>query len=199
MLWVHARGVKEQAADIRVGQLLELHDGALHEVVGTSRAGEGRGGASVHLKLRRIVNGSQKHLRFSTSDTVERAVLNTRTLSLMYIETGEKRMALLDEETLDQPELPLSLLPSSQQVFLAEGCTLYVHFYQDRAVSAALPRRMTLDVTHAEAYVHGDTQTSGSKHVTVASGASVRVPPYVDEGDRIVVDTHTGEFVKRVL
>lgn len=188
------RAVREQAADLRNGQLVE-HQNTLHEVVSTQRSGGGRGGASIQLKLRSLANGTSKHLRLGTGEPIERAVLDTHELSIMY--SSENIMALIDEQTLDQPELPLSLLPQTQRQFAADGVSVHVHYYKQQPVSASLPKRITLDVDLADAYIKGDTRTGGSKGATLSTGTTVKVPPYVESGDKVVIDTHTGEFVRR--
>lgn len=187
------RGVKEEAADLRPGQFVE-RGGTLYEVEGTSRSGEGRGGASIHLRLRELRSGANKPIRLKPQDEVERVRLERREHVFLYRD-GEM-MVLLEEGSMEQPELPVSLL-GEQADLLADGCEVVVSFHGDSPVAASLPRRMEVEVSEADAFVKGDTASSSSKWARTSSGASVRVPPHVQAGERIVIDTSDRSFVRR--
>ena len=139
---------------------------------------------------------SAKHpMRIRTNDIVEVVRLDQRTFQFLYGE-GDAVVHVMDPETFEQMTINRSLFGSAAR-FLQEGCKVTLEFHDGNPISGFLQPQIGLKVIEAEPSMKGEAVTAQFKRAVVETGATVQVPPFVASGDIIVIDTVTGEFVKR--
>ncbi len=181
------------AGDLKRGITVEL-DGTLYQVLEYQHIKVGRGGANVRLRLRDIQGGHTIERTFSASEKFQRARLESRGCQFLYREGNI--FHFMDKETYDQIAVNSEVVGGATSYLLENGdCDVLLH--QDRPVSVEVPVAVVLTVTQTEPGFKGDTATGGSKPAVTETGLQVQVPLFVNEGDRIKVDTRTGEYLER--
>ena len=182
------------ANDIRPGSVFEL-DGDLYRAVSQSQTHMGRGGATVRVKMRNLRSGSTFERTFSPDDRVQDVRLETRPVQFLYAD-GDL-LHFMDTETYDQPVISASALGDRLQ-YLNENMQLGISFYNDEAIEIELPAHVDLQITYTEPGFAGDTAQGATKPAETETGVTVQVPLFVNIGDRIRVDTRTGQYITRV-
>jgi elongation factor P len=185
--------MKIHGVDIRPGMVLE-YQGKLWKVLKTQHTQPGKGGAFMQAEMKCVTDGTKLNERFRSSDTVEKAQLEAKTMQYLYPE-GEL-LTFMDSGTYDQVSLSADLL-GDQLPWLQENMAVDVEFYGDKPLGVRLPARIEIEVTEADAVVKGQTASSSFKPAKVANGQTVLVPPYITSGTRIVVNTEDGSFASR--
>lgn len=154
----------------------------------------GRGGANIRTKLRHIKTGAVVEKVFGSNDTFKPPDLENRRMQYLYENTGE--VTFMDAQTYEQISVPVDSLGDAK-FYLLENQEYQVLFLDGQAISVDLPASVTLEVTKTEPAVRGDTVSNVTKPATVQTGYVVKVPPFVKEGDKIKIDTRTGEYLSR--
>lgn len=180
--------------DITRGSTLILND-QIWEVTEHLHARTGQRKPTVWTKLRNYLTGKVIEHQFNPSSNVEFARIDSKTMEYLYRDTAG--YVFMDQETYEQPIIAADLLEGSLD-FLHEGlvCTLYYH--DEKVIKVSLPDMIELEVTEAPPHVRGDTATNDYRPVTVSTGAEVKVPPFISAGEKIKIDTRTGEYSGRV-
>jgi elongation factor P len=178
---------------VRKGNVIEYED-ELCVVLDTQETYVGKKGAYVQIKMKSLEDGHIGTQRFSTSDKVEKAYLDTKRMTYLYEETAGH--VFMDPETGQQVIISRDLLEDVLP-YLAYNAEVEVEFHEDNPITVELPPRVELEVTDTEPAVKGDTATSVTKPAEVETGLTVKVPGHITEGDTIQVDTRTGEFLGR--
>lgn len=179
--------------EIRPGNILEHNDG-LWVAVKISHVKPGKGGAFAQVEMKNLRNGSKLNERFRAADKVEKVRLEQKTQQFLYENDG--MLVFMDTETYEQIELPADIL-GDRRPFLQDSMTIQIEYYDDEALSAALPQRVTCTVTETEPAVKGQTAANSFKPAILDNGVRVMIPPFVGEGEAIVVSTETMEYVER--
>jgi elongation factor P len=179
--------------DLKRGITIEL-DGDLWKILDNHHIKMGRGSAQARLKLKNLNTGATVEKTFQAGEKFRRAHLEKRTVQYLYQEDGT--YYVMDTETYEQTGLPGDILGESAS-FLTDNQTLELLTYQDRPIDVELPPIVELTVTKSDPGLRGDTASAASKPATLESGLVVNVPLFVNEGDRIRVDTRTGQYVER--
>jgi elongation factor P len=179
--------------DLKRGITIEL-DGDLWKVLDNHHIKMGRGSAQARLKLRNLNSGATVEKTFQAGEKFRRAHLDKRTVQYLYREDGT--FHFMDTETYEQTALTQDLLGDAAN-YLTDGQTVDLLTYQDRPIDLELPPKVELTVTRTDPGLRGDTATAGTKPATTETGLVVQVPLFVNEGDRIRVDTGSGQYVER--
>lgn len=179
--------------DLKRGMTVEL-DGDLWNILEYHHIKMGRGSAQVRIKMRNLKSGATVERTFQAGEKFRRAILDKKTVQYLYREDGTYHF--MDIETYEQTALNQDLLGDVAQ-YLTDGQTIELLTYQDQPIGADLPPIVELSVTKADPGLRGDTATAGTKPATLETGLVVQVPLFVNEGDRIRVDTRTGAYVER--
>lgn len=182
------------ASDLRKG-LKVIIDGEPYIVTSFEFSKPGKGQALYRTKLRNMISGLTMDRTFREGDTFEPASLEERAMQYLYRE--EDHYHFMDNETYEQIIISEESLGDAKN-FLIENLNVEVLLFRDRAIGVELPNFVNLRVTKTEAWVRGDTSKADFKPATLESGYVVRVPPFIEEGELITIDTRTGEFSKRV-
>jgi elongation factor P len=181
--------------DLRRGMVVELPEG-LFEVIEFQHHKPGKGNAVVRTKIRNLRSGGVVDKTFNSDTKVTVARLDRREMQFLY-KDGDS-FVFMDNETYDQTSLDARTVDANAQRFLTDGLNVTVSFHQGNALSMDLPTTVDLRVTHTEPGLKGARESAGTKPATVETGATVHVPIFVEEGERVRVDTRTGEYVTRV-
>ncbi|GAA5346455.1 translation elongation factor P (EF-P) [Planifilum fimeticola] len=179
--------------DFRVGLTIEL-DGDVWQVMEFQHVKPGKGAAFVRSKLRNLRNGNIQEKTFRAGEKVPRAHVETRQMQYLYESGGE--YTFMDNETYEQVSLPRERLEREVK-FLKENMNVNLVIYKGDTIGVQLPNTVELEVVETEPGIKGDTATGGSKPAKLETGLVVQVPLFVQEGDRLIIDTRSGEYVSR--
>ena len=182
-------------ADISRGMILNL-DGSLYSVVEFGENKTARAAAKVWAKLKGVDNNRSIEKTWNSGDTIFPVRVEKRTYQFLYKDdTGYNFM---DTETFEQVALQETAIDAPQYLKEGQEVGVLINTENDQILGAELPDKITLLITYCEPGVRGDTATRTLKQATVETGATVGVPLFVNEGERIRVNTKTGEYVERV-
>ena len=185
--------MKINGNEIRPGDVVE-HAGGLWAAVRTAHVKPGKGGAFNQVELKNLIDGTKLNERFRAAETVERIRLEMKDFTFLYAE-GES-LVFMDIESYEQLELQKDFV-GDRAAFLQDGMKVTVKMHEERAIGIALPDQVTLLITEADPVVKGQSATSSYKPAVMENGVRVMVPPFIDAGERIVVDTTEITYVRR--
>jgi len=180
--------------DFRPGVHIEL-DGELYTVVESAHVKIGRGSAYVRAKVRNVRTGSIVERKFNAGERVPHAYLETKKMQYLYSD-GEL-YHFMDNENYEQIALPEKIVGGGTR-FLKENMNVDIVFYEGAALEVELPNSVELAIVDTPPGIRGDTATGGSKLAKLETGAQVQVPLFVEKGERIRVDTRSGQYLERV-
>ncbi len=179
---------------IRPGMIIE-HQGRLWRAVRIQHTQPGKGGAYLQVELRDIRDGTKLNERFRSAETVERVRLDQRPFQYLYAD-GDSH-TFMDTETFDQISLTGEFIGDDQIPFLRENMNVIIEFHEGSPIGVQLPDTVVLEVVETEAVVRGQTAASSYKPATLENGIRVMVPPHIEGGTRIVVNTSDRTYVER--
>jgi elongation factor P len=180
--------------DLKRGMTIEL-DGELWTVLEYNHIKIGRGSAQVRMKIRSVKAGSTVERTFQAGEKFRRAVVDRKTVQYLYQE--DTTYHFMDTENFEQIQMSAAQLGEIIG-YLTDNQSLDILTYQESPIGAELPSNVELQITQTDPGYRGDTATGGSKPATLETGMVVQVPLFVNEGDRIRVDTRTGGYLERV-
>lgn len=179
--------------EFRTGITFEL-DGDVVQVVEFQHVKPGKGAAFVRCKLRSVKTGSVIEKTFRPGEKFPKAHIERKEMQYLYKE-GDS-WVFMDTETYEQVSILESSLEDAPK-YLKENMTTGILFYQGQVIGMDLPKQVELKVVETEPGVKGDTATGGTKGATLETGVTVQVPFFINEGDVLIIDTRTGEYVSR--
>jgi len=179
--------------EIKPGMILDYKDD-LWNVLKAQHVKPGKGGAFNQGKLKSIKKGTKLNERFRSSDSVERAVLDEKKFNFLY--EDETNCHFMDQTNFEQIAINKSLLGEKNKL-LKENMEINVQFYEDQALSVELPTSVELIIESTDAAIKGQTASSSYKPATLENGINIMVPPFINSGDKIVLDTRTLQYVKK--
>lgn len=179
--------------DMRPGQTLDL-EGNLFTIVDYQHVKPGKGQAFVKTKLKNVKSGAVTDKTFRADEKVNLAVVDKREMQYLYAD--DAGLVFMDNETYEQIHVDPELLGEGRK-FLKDGTVCLVPTYEGTPVGAELPVAIELEITETEPGMKGDRVAGALKPATVETGAVVQVPLFLDKGNRIKVDTRTGEYMSR--
>ncbi|MBN9242106.1 MAG: elongation factor P [Mesorhizobium sp.] len=179
--------------EIRPGTVVE-HDGGLWVAVKTNTVKPGKGGAYNQVELKNLINGTKLNERFRSAETVEQVDLEYKDFSFLY-EQGEA-LVFMDTESYEQLELQKDFV-GERAAFLQDGMMVTVRLYGEKPIGVSLPDQVVLAITEADPVVKGQTAASSYKPAILENGIRVLVPPFIEAGERILVDTNEITYLRR--
>ena len=179
---------------VRVGNVIE-HNGRLWVTVKTQAVKPGKGGAFNQVELKDLRNGSKLNERFRADEQVERVRLDQQKAQFLF--RDDNILTFMDAETYEQLEIDVSIL-GDQATFLQDGMEVMIESYDGDPLSVVLPDTAAYEVVEADAVVKGQTASSSYKPATLENGIKIQVPPFINVGDEIIIDTRTSEYVKKI-
>ncbi|MBU0485535.1 MAG: elongation factor P [Proteobacteria bacterium] len=182
------------ASDLRKG-LKIIIDGDPYIVATFDFTKPGKGQALYRCRLRNLINGNSTDRTYRSNDKFEPAPLDERDMQFLYAQGGEYHFM----DTLNYEQIVLSAEQVGENVrYLRDNMDVKVLLFKERPIDLTLPIFVNLTVTKADPWVKGDTSGTDTKPVTVETGYELQVPPFVEEGDKIQIDTRTGAYITRV-
>ncbi|MDX5383395.1 MAG: elongation factor P [Rhodobacterales bacterium] len=179
--------------EIRPGNVLE-HNGGLWAAVKVDHVKPGKGGAFAQVEMRNLRNGSKLNERFRSADKVERVRLDQKDQQFLYEQDG--MLVFMDSETYEQIELPAEIL-GERRPFLQDGMMVHIEYYDQEALNATLPQKVTCRVAETEPVVKGQTAANSFKPAILDNGVRILVPPFVGPDEDVIVNTELMEYVER--
>jgi len=179
--------------DLRKGLTIQL-EGDLYVVVEFLHVKPGKGAAFVRTTLKNLRTGQTVERTFRAGERVERAHIETREMQYLYSSGDE--YTFMDTETYDQVTLTKDQLGDAPY-YLKENMNILIQFFEGRAIGVDLPTAVELEVVHTEPGFKGDTAQGATKPATLETGLVVQVPLFVEVGEKVKVDTRTGEYLSR--
>jgi elongation factor P len=171
------------------------HKNDLWSVLKAQHVKPGKGGAFNQVELKSIKRETKLNERFRSSDSVEKAVLDEKKFSFLY--EDEKNCYFMDQTNFEQIIINKSLLGEKSKL-LRENIEVSVQFYEDQALSIDLPSSVELIIESTDATVKGQTASSSYKPAILENGINIMVPPFINSGDKIILDTRTLEYIKKI-
>ncbi len=182
------------ASDLKKNLKIQI-DGDPYVITEFEFSKPGKGQALYRCKLKNMINGTQFERTFRSVDTFEPAKLEEKKMQYLYQE--EDKYCFMDNETYEQVYLTEDQMEDASK-YLIDNLEVEILFFGTRPIGITVPNFVDLLVTKADPWAKGDSVTGKTKPVVVETGATVQVPPFVEEGERIRVDTRTGEYLTRV-
>lgn len=180
--------------DLRTGLTIEV-DGEPYSVIEFMHVKPGKGAAFVRTKLRNLRTGAVADRTFRAGERVNRARVENREMQYLYNSGDEFYFMYTD--TYEQITLERSQLGNAPD-FMKENDIIIIQFYEGAPVGVDLPPSVELEITYTEPGFKGDTATGGTKPATLETGLVIQVPLFIEQGERVKVDTRTGEYISRV-
>ena len=182
------------ASDLRRNLKIQI-DNEPYVIIDFQFSKPGKGQALYRCKMRNMINGVIIDRTYRSVDTFEAADLQERRMQYLY--NQENEFYFMDVENYEQSMLTLEQVGEAKN-YLVDNLEVDILLFENRPIGITLPNFVDLRVTRADPWAKGDSVSGDSKPVTLETGYKLRVPPFVDEGTKITVDTRTGEYVTRV-
>lgn len=170
------------------------HNGQLCRVMEYQHTMPGKGGAFYQVKMKNAITGKSVEHRYRSGESIDAVRVEERQMQYLYPE-GDS-LVMMDEESFEQISVPMSTVGDAFK-FLKEGMTLSVYTDDGNPIMAEAPQHVILEITYSEPGLKGDTANNPTKPATLETGAVVQVPLFVEQGEKIKVNTQTGEYVER--
>ncbi len=167
-------------------------DGVLHQVLDYEHSRRGRGGAFVRTRLRNLETGKVQRMTFGPEDDFKQAILEKRPAQFLY--SSDQFYVFMDMETYDQIELSPDTLADKIK-FLEEKMELQLQYCDEKPLGISLPAKVELTVAETTPGVRGNTVQGGTKKARTSSGLELEVPLFINQGERIIVDTKNSKYV----
>lgn len=186
--------MKILGVEVKPGNIIE-HKNDLWKCLKSQAVKPGKGGAYNQVELKSITKGTKLNERFRSSETIEKATLDEKTFQFLYSSNDE--FFFMDSENFEQISINRTLVEDSEK-FLKENLEVTIESYQDKPLSVILPRSVEYEVLETDSVVKGQTASGSYKPATIQNGVKILVPPFVSQGDKILVDTITQEYLKKI-
>jgi len=186
--------MKINASEIRVGMLLEYKND-LWQVLKTQHVKPGKGGAFAQVEMKSVNKNTKLNERFRSSETVEKASLDEVKHTFLY--EDENNYFFMEQKYFEQIEIKKDTIGEKGK-FLTENLEVTVSFYNGSPISIDLPNQVTCKIEATDVALKGQTVSSSYKPATLDNGLNIQVPPFIESGDNIIVDTRTIEYIKKI-
>ena len=186
--------MKINAGEIRVGMLLEYKND-LWQVLKTQHVKPGKGGAFAQVEMKSVGKNTKLNERFRSSETVEKASLEETKFNYLY--DDENNYIFMDPKTFEQIEIKKDIIGEKGKL-MTENLEVSVSFYNESPISVELPNQVICKIETTDVALKGQTVSSSYKPATLDNGLNIQVPPFIDSGDEVIVDTRTLEYIKKI-
>ena len=186
--------MKINATEIRVGMLLEYKND-LWQVLKTQHVKPGKGGAFAQVEMKSVGKNTKMNERFRSSESVEKASLEE--VNFSYIYNDENNYYFMDTKTFEQTEINKNIVGEKGKL-LSENLEVTISFYNENPIAIELPNQVKCKIDTTDATLKGQTVSSSYKPAILDNGLKIQVPPFVESGDEIILDTRTLEYIKKI-
>ena len=186
--------MKIYASEIRVGMLIEYKDD-LWQVLKTQHVKPGKGGAFAQVEMKSVNKNTKLNERFRSSESVEKASLDETKFNYLY--DDETDYYFMDPKSFDQINIK-KMIVGEKGKLLTENLEVSISFYNEKPLSVDLPNQVTCAVATTDVALKGQTVSSSYKPATLDNGINIQVPPFIESEDKIIIDTRTMEYIKKI-
>ena len=186
--------MKINATEIRVGMILEYKND-LWEVLKTQHVKPGKGGAFAQVEMKSLNKNTKLNERFRSSEAVEKAALDETKFNYLY--NDETNYYFMNPKTFEQIDIKKNIVGEKGKL-LTENLEVSISFYNENPLVVELPNQVTCKVETTDVALKGQTVSSSYKPATLDNGINVQVPPFIESGDDIILDTRTMEYIKKI-
>ena len=186
--------MKINASEIRVGMLLEYKDD-LWQVLKTQHVKPGKGGAFAQVEMKSVNKNTKLNERFRSSETVEKASLEETAYNFLY--EDEENYFFMEPKSFEQIQIKKDIVGEKGKL-LTENLEVVVSFYNESPISIDLPNQVMCKIETTDAALKGQTVSSSYKPAVLNNGLNIQVPPFIETGDEVIVDTRKLEYVKKI-
>jgi elongation factor P len=186
--------MKLYASEIRVGMLIEYKND-LWQVLKTQHVKPGKGGAFAQVEMKSVNKNTKLNERFRSSESVEKASLDETKFNYLY--GDETDYYFMDPKSYEQINIKKETMGEKGKM-LTENLEVSISFYNEKPLTVELPNQVTCTIDTTDVALKGQTVSSSYKPATLDNGVNIQVPPFIESGDKIIVDTRTMEYVKKI-
>jgi len=186
--------MKLYASEIRVGMLIEYKND-LWQVLKTQHVKPGKGGAFAQVEMKSVNKNTKLNERFRSSESVEKASLDETKFNYLY--GDETDFYFMDPKTYEQINIKKETIGEKGKM-LTENLEVSISFYNEKPLTVELPNQVTCTIDTTDVALKGQTVSSSYKPATLDNGINIQVPPFIESGDKIIVDTRTMEYIKKI-
>ena len=186
--------MKINAGEIRVGMLLEFKND-LWQVLKTQHVKPGKGGAFAQVEMKSVNKNTKLNERFRSSETVEKASLEEANYNFLY--EDDSNYFFMNPKSFEQIEIKKSIVGNKGKL-LTENLEVSVNFYNEKPISVDLPNQVNCKIDSTDVALKGQTVSSSYKPAILDNGLSIQVPPFIESGDEVVIDTRNLEYIKKI-
>ena len=186
--------MKINASEIRVGMLLEFKDD-LWQVLKTQHVKPGKGGAFAQVEMKSINKNTKINERFRSSETIEKAALEEESYNFLY--EDDNNYFFINPKSFEQIEIKKNIVGEKGKL-LTENLKVSVSFYNESPILVDLPNQVNCEIETTDVALKGQTVSSSYKPAKLTNGLNIQVPPFINAGDEIIVDTRNLEYIKKI-
>ena len=186
--------MKINASEIRVGMLLEYKDD-LWQVLKTQHVKPGKGGAFAQVEMKSLNKNTKLNERFRSSETVEKAALDENNYNYSY--DDDVNYFFIDPKSFEQIEIKKETVGEKGKL-LTENLEVKISFHNEKPISVELPNQVQCKIETTDAALKGQTVSSSYKPATLDNGLNIQVPPFIESGDEVMIDTRSLEYIKKI-
>ena len=186
--------MKINAGEIKVGMLLE-HKNDLWQVLKTQHVKPGKGGAFAQIEMKSVNKNTKLNERFRSNETVEKASLEEIQFNFLY--EDENDYFFINPKSFDQIEIKKDIIGNRGKL-LTENLGVTISFYNDLPISVDLPNQVKCKIDTTDAALKGQTVSSSYKPAILVNGLNIQVPPFIESGDEVIVDSRSLEYIKKI-
>ena len=186
--------MKINATEIRVGMIIE-YKSDLWEILKTNHVKPGKGGAFAQVEMKSLNKSTKLNERFRSSETIEKAILEETKFNFLY--EDENDYFFMNPKSFEQIEIKKDILGDKGKL-LAENLEVKISFYNESPILVELPNQVTCKIQNTDVALKGQTVSSSYKPAILENGLNVQVPPFVESGDEIILDTRNLEYIKKI-
>ncbi len=185
--------MKINASEIRVGMLLE-YKSDLWIVLKTQHVKPGKGGAFAQIEMKSVNKNTKLNERFRSSESVEKASLDEIKYNFLY--EDDDNYFFMEPKSFEQIEVKKDIIGEKGKL-LTENLEVSINFYNDVAISVNLPNQVSCKIMSTDVALKGQTVSSSYKPATLDNGLNIQVPPFIESGDNVIIDTRNLEYIKK--
>jgi elongation factor P len=186
--------MKLYASEIRVGMLIE-YKGDLWQVLKTQHVKPGKGGAFAQVEMKSVNKNTKLNERFRSSEAVEKASLDETKFNYLY--DDESDYHFINPKSYEQITIKKELVGEKGKL-LTENLEVSISFYNESPLTVDLPNHVTSTIETTDVALKGQTVSSSYKPAVLDNGINIQVPPFIESGDKIIIDTRTMEYIKKI-
>jgi len=186
--------MKLYASEIRVGMLIEYKND-LWQVLKTQHVKPGKGGAFAQIEMKSVNKNTKLNERFRSSESVEKASLDESKFNYLYADESDYHF--MNPESYEQINIKKEFVGEKGKL-LTENLKVSISFYNEKPLTVELPNQVTCTIESTDVALKGQTVSSSYKPATLDNGINIQVPPFIESGDQIIIDTRTIEYIKKI-